>query len=197
MGDDCSENNVESGIAVSAPALPAKETNAATTLALKTTFAIPLFYADKGIQLAETALGVALPVILKLQHLRSEINKSINTEDEKDSDAISKKTKEDAFITASNTLINNANEEIKTNPDNLDKIIEKLKAELEQIKNTLLKPVSSLPTQGGGGKKIISRTHKSINQFLNPKITASNIKSKRFRSTKSKYKSKSKKRRKH
>ena len=39
-----------------------------------------------------------------------------------------------------------------------------------------------------GGKKIISRTHKSINQFLNSKITAANIKSKRFRNTKSKSK---------
>jgi len=176
------------------PVKPAKETNSATALALKATFAIPLFYADKGIQLAETALDIALPFISKLQHLRSEINKSINTKDEKDSDEISKKTKEDAFITASNTLINNANEEIKTNPDNLDTIIKKLNDELAKIKNTLLIPVS-LPTQEGG-KKIISRTHKSINQFLNPKITAANMlkSKKRFRNNKSKYKYKSKKR---
>lgn len=192
MGD-CSENNVESGIAVSAPGvIPAKETNAATALALKASFAVPLFYADKGIQIAETAVDIALPFISKLQHLRSEIYKSINTEDEKDSAALLKKQKKDMFIQTSNILITNANKTIKETPQNLKTIIDKLNAELENLHNQLLIPVNQ-----GGGKKIISRTHKSINQFLNSKITAANIKSKRFRSTKSKSNSKykSKKRR--
>jgi hypothetical protein len=191
MDDKCPET-------VDAPALPAKETNSATALALKATFAIPLFYANKGIQLAETALDIALPFISKLQHLRSEINKSINTENEKDSDAISKKTKEDALIQTSNTLITNANKNIEETPENLEEIITNLNNELEKIKLKLSNPVS-LTTQIGG-KKIISRTHKSINLFLNPKITAANMlkSKKRFRNnTKSKYKYKSKKRRFH
>ena len=189
MGDECPET------VVAAPALPAEKTNSATTLALKATFAIPLFYADKGIQLAETALDIALPIISKLQHLRSEFNKSINTEVGNESDALLKKSKNDMFIQTSNTLITNANKKIEETPENLETIITNLNDELEKIKNTLLNPVS-IPTQGGG-KKIISRTHKSINQFLNPKITAANMlkSKKRFRSTKSKSKYKSKKRR--
>jgi len=80
--------------------------------------------------------------------------------------------------------------------------INKSKGETETIKSIILKCESEIKsltepeqTQNQvGGKKIISRTHKSINQFLNPKITAANIKSKRFRNTKSKSKYKSKKR---
>lgn len=69
----------------------------------------------------------------------------------------------------------------KTDTSLLTKDLNNLKAAIDEILN---------PPKQTGGKKIISRTHKSINQFLNPKITAANIKSKRFRNTKSKSKSK-------
>jgi len=82
--------------------------------------------------------------------------------------------------------------------------INKSNGETETIKSIILQCESEIKsltepepeqTQNQvGGKKIISRTHKSINQFLNPKITAANIKSKRFRNTKSKSKYNTKKR---
>jgi hypothetical protein len=77
--------------------------------------------------------------------------------------------------------------------DNKDKTdTSLLTQELNILKDSIDKILN--PPNKVGGKKIISRTHKSINQFLNPKITAANIKSKRFRNTKSKSKYKSKKR---
>jgi hypothetical protein len=83
--------------------------------------------------------------------------------------------------------INKSNGETET----IKLIISQCEKDIEN----LIKPKQPEQTQNQvGGKKIISRTHKSINQFLNPKITAANIKSKRFRNTKSKSKYNTKKR---
>jgi hypothetical protein len=71
---------------------------------------------------------------------------------------------------------------------------ETIKLIISQCESEINSLTESKKTEQVGGKKIISRTHKSINQFLNPKITAANIKSKRFRNTKSKSKYNTKKR---
>jgi hypothetical protein len=82
--------------------------------------------------------------------------------------------------------INKSNGETET----IKLIISQCESEI----NSLTESKKTESSNQVGGKKIISRTHKSINQFLNPKITAANIKSKRFRNTKSKSKYNTKKR---
>ncbi len=179
-----------------------KKDNSATALALKTTFAIPLFYADKFINIGEAALGIALPFITKVQNLRREINKSLNTDEEDKKEDLLSNANKNFFIKETDNLINSTTKEIENlskdsmYDKNFNNIIDKLNKNITKLYEQLIISNPNKINQTGGGKKIISRTNQSINQFLNPKITSTNMlksKSKRKRVT-TKYKTKSKKR---
>lgn len=107
------------------------------------------------------------------------------------------------LVAENNTINNQINKESPLTEDKKEKLREEFKRFFVELKKeraenkkiSLEEKGLTFLTEHGriggnhmqkGGKKIISRTHKSINQFLNPKITAANIKSKRFRSNKSK-----------
>ena len=189
MGDNYPENIVES---VAVPVA----TDTQNSIASKAMASGILVTAAPAITLAKTSLGAAdevlgtvTPIIQQGVKVLGTINSLTQFPDLNAKNTLSASIDNEAFKIASNQLLKNFEESNKN-------------ATSEKIAANLIKFISDktkIETAGNqlGGKKIISRTHKSINQFLNSKITAANIKSKRFRSTKSKNKIKSKKRRKH
>jgi hypothetical protein len=131
----------------------------------------------------------------KLEEFRKKIYGDKNAEILKhETDRQLNEKQNDTFKTASEFIIDSAKKKSvgKLSSEIAANFIEATK-EIADLKDKMF------PLKTIGGKKIISRTHKSINQFLNPKITAANMlkSKKRFRNNKSKSKYKSKKRRFH
>ena len=185
MGDDCPNSKPAAVETV-------KKTETENGVASKAMATGLLGLATPAINIINTGTGAAneilktvQPMIANIISLRTKINSLTQLPDLEANQNLLEGANKKMFIQTSETLIKNANEEIEINPDNLEQIITKLNTALESLYDKLLNP-----SKQDGGKKIISRTHKSINQFLNPKITAANIKSKRKRNAKSGYKSK-------
>jgi hypothetical protein len=151
------------------------------------TFAPAITMAITGIGAADEVLKKIQPIINSIFDLRVKLDKLTHLPD---LNAKSKQYKEAIEI-----AVNQLTEHFKKINKNAksDEIAINLRQYLLDIEK--IEAVDQV-----GGKKIISRTHKSINQFLNPKITAANMQrsKKRFLNTntktKTKYKYKSKKR---
>jgi hypothetical protein len=171
------------------PAGTGLKTNPATDILVATTLAVPITYAQTGVKIAASATNIAAPIIESFTDIKNVLNKLFNEDETKQINSL-EKFQNKTFEEACNLILQKASNESKKTPLDIIAIFENANTEIKTLYTTLLQKQK----QKGGGKKIISRTHKSINQFLNPKITAANIKSKRFRNTKSKSKYKSKKR---
>jgi hypothetical protein len=190
MDDSCQETVVK---------IEPVKTDAQNSIASKAMASGILVAAAPALTLATTSLGAVdevlntvTPIIEKGITVLGTINSLTQLPNLNATNTLNESIKIKAFEITSNKLLENLNESNKG-------------ATSDQLAANLIKFLSDkqkIETAGNqtGGKKIISRTHKSINQFLNPKITAANMlkSKKRFRNnTKSKYKYKSKKRRFH
>jgi hypothetical protein len=194
---DCPKNNVET--AVVEPENPATKNSIASKAmasGILVTAAPALMLATTGLGAADEVIKTVKPIIKQGIKVFEELNSLTQLPNLNAKNALSASIDTEAFKIASNKLLESFNESNKgATPDQLAANLKKFLSDKEIIETTMTQRVPKV-----GGKKIISRTHKSINQFLNPKITAANmLKSKKlFRNnTKSKYKYKSKKRRFH
>jgi hypothetical protein len=139
---------------------------------------IPNIQAKGYLDAADILLGYLEPTFTQIKELYAKIASIKDGSNKKIQEETIHKGVEESFKNLLNKFI-----ESNKNVTDAKILAENL---INLKKDTKLIIDTGRANQVGGGKKIISRTHKSINKFLNPKITASNIKSKRFRSTKSK-----------
>ncbi len=158
------------GMIVAAPAIAA--------------IAIPNTQAQGYLDAANIFVEYIEPTLTQIKNFYAKINSINDTSIQKKETQIANKGLEDSF----KILLSTANEKMKGKNVGVEELL-KINTDLQNDIKTL---INSLNPPKGGGKKIISRTHKSINQFLNPKITAANMlkSKKRFRNNKSKSKSK-------
>jgi hypothetical protein len=166
------------------PSVTGLKTNQATDMFVATTLAVPIAYAQTGVKIAASATNIAAPIIESFTDIKKVLNKLFNEDDTNQINSLNK-IQNNTFEEAGKLILQKASVESKTPDADIIAIFENANTEIKTLYTTLLQKQKQTQT---GGKKIISRTHKSINQFLNPKITAANIKSKRFRNTKSKSK---------
>ena len=187
---ECSDTTTDVSAPVTAsgtgtePSVTGLKTNQATDMFVATTLAVPIAYAQTGVKIAASATNIAAPIIESFTDIKKVLNKLFNEDDTNQINSLNK-IQNNTFEEAGKLILQKASVESKTPDADIIAIFEKANTEIKTLYTTLLQKQKQTQT---GGKKIISRTHKSINQFLNPKITAANIKSKRFRNTKSKSK---------